>query len=83
MASNQSAGVATEALDTLLDSSIRQGMDPHELARQVFAGIEAGDFWLLPHKSFKPALQRRLTSILEETNPIFEMVGVEEDNHGA
>ncbi|AOE83853.1 SDR family NAD(P)-dependent oxidoreductase [Pseudomonas sp. TCU-HL1] len=73
MASNQAASAATEPLDALLDSSIRQGMDPRELAREVFAGIEAERFWLLPHKSFKPALERRLASILDETNPVFQM----------
>lgn len=83
MASNQSAGVATDQLDALLDSSIRQGMDPHELARQVFAGIEAARFWLLPHKSFKPALEQRLTSILAETNPVFQMAEMEGEQHDA
>lgn len=73
MASNHSAGAAAEQLDALLDSSIRQGMAPRELAREVFAGIEAGRFWLLPHKNFKPALERRLASILDETNPVFQM----------
>ncbi|MNP44437.1 hypothetical protein D3C76_1383010 [compost metagenome] len=48
-------------------------MAPRALAREVFAGIEAGRFWLLPHKSFKPALERRLASILDETNPVFQM----------
>jgi hypothetical protein len=73
MASNSTASAATQQLDALLDSSIRQGMAPRELAREVFAGIEAGRFWLLPHKSFKPALERRLASILDETNPVFQM----------
>ncbi|WP_342246691.1 SDR family NAD(P)-dependent oxidoreductase [Pseudomonas sp. OTU5201] len=73
MASNEAGGAATQQLDDLLDSSIRQGMDPRELAREVFAGLEAGRFWLLPHKNFKPALERRLSSILDETNPVFQM----------
>ncbi|WAG80211.1 SDR family NAD(P)-dependent oxidoreductase [Metapseudomonas furukawaii] len=72
MASNHPGG-ATQQLDDLLGSSIQQGMDPRELARQVFAGLEAGHFWLLPHKQFKPALERRLSSILDETNPVFQM----------
>lgn len=73
MRSNTPLGTATQKLDTLLDSSIRQGMAPRELAREVFAGIEAGRFWLLPHKNFKPALERRLASILDETTPVFQM----------
>lgn len=73
MTSNQAASAAAGQLDALLDSSIRQGMAPRELAREVVAGIEAGRFWLLPHKNFKPALERRLASILDETNPVFQM----------
>lgn len=73
MTSNQAAGAASGPLDAILDSSIRQGMAPRELACEVFAGIEAERFWLLPHKNFKPALERRLASILDETNPVFQM----------
>ncbi|MGQ7957771.1 SDR family NAD(P)-dependent oxidoreductase [Pseudomonas sp. SP16.1] len=83
MASNQSAGAASGQLNQLLDSSIRQGMDPYELAGQVFTGIEAQRFWLLPHKSFKPALQQRLASILEERNPQFQMIDMEAPEHVA
>ncbi|MBD2836032.1 SDR family NAD(P)-dependent oxidoreductase [Pseudomonas sp. JM0905a] len=73
MTSNSVVGGATQQLDSLLDTSIRQGMDPRELACEVFAGIAEGRFWLLPHKNFKPALERRLCSILDETNPVFQM----------
>lgn len=52
------------------------GHGPRELAREVFVGIAAGRFWLLPHKSFKPALERRLASILDETNPAFQMADI-------
>ncbi|MFZ6047718.1 hypothetical protein ACFW0H_16545 [Pseudomonas sp. CR3202] len=34
---------------------------------------EARRFWLLPRKNFKPALERRLSSFLDETNPVFQM----------
>ncbi|MBT8766117.1 SDR family NAD(P)-dependent oxidoreductase [Pseudomonas boanensis] len=83
MASNRAAGEAARQLDSLLDSTIRQGMAPRELAQLVFAGVAEGRFWLLPHKSFKPALEQRLASILEETNPVFQMVDVEGEPHGA
>lgn len=76
MGSNSPLGAATQQLDALLDSSIREGMAPRELAREVFAGIAAGRFWLLPHKNFKPALEQRLASILEETNPVFQMADI-------
>ncbi len=52
---------------------IRRGMAPRKLAREAFAGIEAGRCRLLSHKNFKPALQRRLASILDGTNPVLPM----------
>ncbi|MFC5696578.1 hypothetical protein ACFPU0_13535 [Pseudomonas sp. GCM10022186] len=55
---------------------IRQDMTPRELAREAFAGIEAEHCWLLPHKNFKPALQRRLASILDGTKPVLQMADV-------
>jgi len=83
MASNQAREGASSQLDALLDSGIRAGMAPRELAEQVFAGIAERRFWLLPHKFFKPALERRMQSILEETNPVFQMVEMEGEEHAA
>lgn len=83
MASNQAREGASSQLDSLLDSGIRAGMAPRELAAQVFAGIAEQRFWLLPHKFFKPALERRMQSILEETNPIFQMAAMEGADHAA
>ncbi|MGH8433021.1 MAG: SDR family NAD(P)-dependent oxidoreductase [Pseudomonas sp.] len=77
MASNQVAGVAGTQLSELLDASIRQGMTPRELAELVFSAVREKRFWILPHKFFKPALQRRLQSILEETNPLFQFVDMQ------
>lgn len=83
MASNQMVGTAGSDFSQLLDSTVRQGMTPAELAVQVFAAVEQKRFWILPHKSFKPALERRLQSILGETNPQFQMTDVEDDAHAA
>lgn len=83
MASNQAREGASSQLDSLLDSGIRAGMAPRELAAQVFAGIAEQRFWLLPHKFFKPALERRMQSILEETNPVFQMAAMEGEDHAA
>ena len=77
MASNQVAGAGAQ-FSELLDASIRQGMTPQELAELVFAAIAEKRFWILPHKFFKPALQRRLQSILEERNPVFQFVEADE-----
>jgi len=83
MASNQVVDATGSAFSELLDSSIRQGMTPSELAAQVFAAIAQKRFWVFPHKGFKPALERRMQSILEETNPQFQMTDVEGDAHAA
>lgn len=83
MASNQVVDTAGTAFSQLLDSTIRQGMTPVELAAQVFAAIAEKRFWILPHKGFKPALERRVQSILGETNPQFQMTDVEDDAHAA
>lgn len=83
MASNQVVDTAGSDFSQLLDSTIRQGMTPAELAVQVFAAVAEKRFWILPHKGFKPALERRVQSILGETNPQFQMADVEDDTHAA
>lgn len=83
MASNQVADAAGSSFSELLDSSIRHGMTPGELAAQVFAAIDEKRFWVLPHKGFEAALQRRVQSILEEFNPQFQMSDVEGNAHAA
>jgi NAD(P)-dependent dehydrogenase (short-subunit alcohol dehydrogenase family) len=81
MASDQVEGAAGTQLNQLLDASIRQGMTPRELAELVFAAIVEQRFWILPHKFFKPALQRRVQSVLEESNPVFQFSEVEGEPH--
>jgi NADP-dependent 3-hydroxy acid dehydrogenase YdfG len=83
MASNQVVDTAGSDFSQLLDSTIRQGMTPAELAAQVFDAVAQKRFWILPHKGFKPALERRVQSILGETNPQFQMADVEDDAHAA
>jgi NAD(P)-dependent dehydrogenase (short-subunit alcohol dehydrogenase family) len=84
MASDQMiAGSAGAQFNQLLDTSIRQGMTPLELAELVFAAVREKRFWILPHKFFKPALQRRLQSILEETNPVFQFNDIEGEQDAA
>ncbi|WP_160108798.1 SDR family NAD(P)-dependent oxidoreductase [Pseudomonas izuensis] len=83
MASNQVVDAAGSSFSQLLDGTIRQGMSPGELAAQVFDAIAQKRFWILPHKGFEPALERRVQSILEQTNPVFQMTDVEEDSHAA
>ncbi|ROL79117.1 alcohol dehydrogenase [Pseudomonas protegens] len=81
MGSNQHSDAAGDGLSQLLDGRIREGMSPAELAALVFDAIDAKRFWVLPHKDFKEALQRRVRSILDETNPQFRMPDTEGAGH--
>ncbi|AZD86960.1 short-chain dehydrogenase/reductase SDR [Pseudomonas chlororaphis subsp. aureofaciens] len=81
MRSNQHSDAAGDDLSQLLDGRIRTGMSPTELAKLVFEAIDAKHFWILPHKTFKGALERRVRSILEETNPQFRMPEVQGEEH--
>ncbi|HGY9627961.1 SDR family NAD(P)-dependent oxidoreductase [Pseudomonas juntendi] len=83
MASDSAGEGPAASLNAMLDSSIRAGMAPRELAALVFEAIAQQRFWILPHKDFKPALELRLRSILEETNPVFAMVDVQGETHAA
>lgn len=76
MASDQVGQGAGPALGAQLEQSIREGMPADLLAAQVFAAIHQKRFWILPHPDFKPALQARTQSILDETNPVFLMADV-------
>ncbi|WP_336335101.1 SDR family NAD(P)-dependent oxidoreductase [Pseudomonas putida] len=83
MASNTVDTGPAAAFSAALDSSIRAGMSPRDLAVQVFQALAEKRFWILPHKDFKPALEQRLRSILDETNPTFCMIGAKGDPHAA
>ncbi|MDF3936718.1 SDR family NAD(P)-dependent oxidoreductase [Pseudomonas citronellolis] len=76
MASDEAGAGAGAALGAALEQSIRQGMPAAELAAVVFQAIAEKRFWILPHPDFKPALRARTQSILDETNPVFQLADV-------
>ncbi|MDX1734257.1 MAG: SDR family NAD(P)-dependent oxidoreductase [Halioglobus sp.] len=49
--------------------SVAAGLSPDDFAREVFVGIEADRFWLLPQPAFKAQLAQRHESIMTATNP--------------
>lgn len=51
-------------------NSAATAMSPIEFAALVFEGIEQDKFWLTPNPEFKPLLEMRCQSILDETNPM-------------
>lgn len=63
-------GEAELALRETVANMIANGMSTTEYAERVFQAIEADKFWVITHESFKPMLQLRSQSVLNETNPL-------------
>lgn len=57
------------ALRDTVAGMIAQGMSAAEYAERVLQAIEADKFWVITHDDFKPMLQVRSQSVLNETNP--------------
>jgi len=62
-------GDAELALRDTVSTMIEQGMSAAEYAERVLRAIEADKFWVITHEDFKPMLQVRSQSVLNETNP--------------
>lgn len=61
---------AQELVDLLRTMLSTQGLTPDAFAERVFAGIDRGDFWLLPQpEAIDELLKRRVENILARRNP--------------
>lgn len=60
---------AEQQFHNALSQGIDAGLSPLEFAERVFAAIAEDKFWLLPQPEFKPMVQMRTQSIVEETVP--------------
>ena len=49
---------------------VAKGMSAAEYAERVLRAIEADKFWVITHEDFKPMLNVRSQSVLNETNPL-------------
>lgn len=49
--------------------NVANGPSPDAFAAQVFAGVEAEKFWLIPDLAFTPLLQQRTEDIVATRNP--------------
>lgn len=67
---NQLGSEVEREFHGMVAESVAEGLGAEEFALRVFEGIEAGRFWLLPQPEFKPFFEKRVKSILDETNPI-------------
>lgn len=65
---------AQQQLEQFLRSGIDAGMSPQQCAEIVFDAIRAEKFWIFPHPEFKPSYQLRVDSIVDETNPAYQMI---------
>lgn len=75
---NELKSPAERAFHDYVSGGVAKGIDPAELARRTFDGIDAGKFWILPQPSFKPMFELRVEKILAESAPpsIEEMMGL-------
>lgn len=60
---------AEQQFHSSLSQGIAAGLSPDEIAGHVFDAIEQDKFWLLPQTDFKPMVQWRTQSIVDETDP--------------
>ncbi len=58
-----------QAVRDTVAGMIAQGMSAAEYAERVLRAIEADKFWVITHEEFKPMLNVRSQSVLNETNP--------------
>jgi NAD(P)-dependent dehydrogenase (short-subunit alcohol dehydrogenase family) len=68
---------AEQQFHTALSQGIASGLQPDDFAARVFEAIAQDKFWLLPQPEFKPMVQLRTQSIIDETVPpnLNEMMG--------
>ncbi|WP_027950045.1 MULTISPECIES: SDR family NAD(P)-dependent oxidoreductase [Haliea] len=62
-------GAAEQAFHDVVANNVAAGTTPDEFAAQVFKGIEAGQFWLIPDTGFMPMLEERTADIAQQRNP--------------
>ena len=60
---------AEQQFHNALSQGIAAGLSPTEFAGRVFDAIAQDKFWLLPQPEFKPLVQLRTRSIVDETAP--------------
>ena len=62
-------GEAEQQFHDVVANNVAAGLSPDEFAAQVFRGIDAGQFWLIPDTAFMPMLEQRTAGIARQQNP--------------
>lgn len=67
---------ASEQLMIGLEAGIASGMSADDCARCVFDAIRDQRFWIFTHEDFKETYQRRVDSVMDNTNPVYQQYTV-------
>ena len=62
-------GEAEQQFHDVVADNVAAGLSPDEFAVQVFEGIDAGNFWLIPDTAFMSMLEQRTDDIVQLRNP--------------
>lgn len=60
-----------KAVQEMVRTAIRSGLQPEEVASKVFDAMAAEQFYILTHTHWNKALQKRFDEILAQRNPTF------------
>ena len=77
-ASSKISEEANQQVRAFLKMGIEQGVSPEECARKIFEGIRDEQFWIFTHEDFKTAYKSRADTVIESTNPVYQMYVTEE-----
>lgn len=62
-------GEAEQQFHDIVADNVAAGLSGDEFAGQVFTGIDAGQFWLIPDTGFMPMLEQRTADIAQQRDP--------------
>ena len=71
-AGDATANPALAALEESLRESVRRGLEPDELADEVFRSVREDRFWILTHPEWKTRAEDRVRGLVEGRSPVFE-----------
>jgi short-subunit dehydrogenase len=64
-----------QMIESMVRAAVESGIPPEVVAEKVLQAIVGGKFWILTHPKTKKAVERRMTGILEDRPPEFDVPG--------